>query len=149
MEFLSPQRNQQAAQSNQTQFLAVGDVTGVLHVMELPRNLRRAVQNEEKILEGFFSREINRVHYIAKLKQNLSTQAAESTASTTTVDPVEANEADDLNTFDEKAEEEYIRMEAVCAYLCHSPTLACEHAKDKRFFVIHLQEFKQKLGVAE
>lgn len=38
-------------------FLAIGDDTGVLHVLELPRNLRRPSQSEKKSMEAFWQRE--------------------------------------------------------------------------------------------
>lgn len=38
----------------QHQMLAIGDTTGILHVMEIPRNLRRPMQAEQKIIKGFF-----------------------------------------------------------------------------------------------
>lgn len=46
--------------SASTHFLAVGDDAGVLHVMELPRNLRRAPQTEKKAMEAFWGREVAR-----------------------------------------------------------------------------------------
>jgi len=43
------------------QLLAVGDSSGVLHIMELPRNLRRALPNEKVIMNNLFERELSRV----------------------------------------------------------------------------------------
>jgi hypothetical protein len=43
------------------QLLAVGDAAGVLHVMELPRSLRRATNGEKAQMEGFLRRETDRV----------------------------------------------------------------------------------------
>eukprot|EP01041_Mallomonas_annulata_P005133 gene5133-10260_t len=49
------------------QLLAVGDITGTLHVFEIPRNLSRPVHKEESLMTTFFEREIKRVNY---LKEN-------------------------------------------------------------------------------
>lgn len=45
------------------QMLAVGDSVGVLHIMELPRNLRRPVANEKALMLGFLQREERRVAF--------------------------------------------------------------------------------------
>lgn len=45
------------------QMLAVGDSVGALHIMELPRNLRRPVANEKKLMLEFLDREEARVLY--------------------------------------------------------------------------------------
>ncbi|GBG81978.1 hypothetical protein CBR_g34157 [Chara braunii] len=47
------------------QLLAVGDAQGVLHIMELPRNLRRPIYKEKQYMRNFFEREIDRVNYVA------------------------------------------------------------------------------------
>lgn len=43
------------------QVLAVGDAAGVLHLFELPRTLRRSLQNERQLMETFVVREAARV----------------------------------------------------------------------------------------
>lgn len=43
------------------QYLAMGDSAGVLHIMELPRNLRRALHNEKKLVNNFFKQEMSRL----------------------------------------------------------------------------------------
>ena len=47
------------------QLLAVGDSTGVLHLLELPRTLRRPLANEKKQLAAFVAREAARVADVA------------------------------------------------------------------------------------
>jgi len=50
-----------AAAAAGTQFLALGDSAGVLRIVELPRNLRRPVPNERKLMSVFLEREEHRV----------------------------------------------------------------------------------------
>ena len=45
------------------QLLAVGDDQGTVHVMEVPRILRRAANNEKTFTHTFFEREVKRVEY--------------------------------------------------------------------------------------
>ena len=56
------------------QLLAVGDANGNLHVLDVPRNLRRRVTNEEGSMKSFFLREVSRVAYV---EQRMVTRAAE------------------------------------------------------------------------
>jgi len=51
------------------QLLAVGDDQGTVHVMEVPRNLRRAVANEKQFATNFFEREQKRVEYVRRRKE--------------------------------------------------------------------------------
>lgn len=67
------QQHQQALQQPQQQHqhgsglqvLAVGDAAGVLHLFELPRTLRRPLQNEKRLMEAFVAREAARVADVA------------------------------------------------------------------------------------
>lgn len=43
------------------QLLAVGDAAGVLHIMDLPPNLRRPMHKEKELMEKFLNRELDRV----------------------------------------------------------------------------------------
>lgn len=47
------------------QVLAVGDAAGVLHLFELPRTLRRPLQNEKRLMEAFVGREAARLADVA------------------------------------------------------------------------------------
>ena len=49
-----------------SQMLAVGDSTGTLHIMELPRNLLRQQPNEQAIMKAFFEREIERLEHVER-----------------------------------------------------------------------------------
>ena len=46
------------------QLLAIGDDQGTVHVMEVPRNLRRATSNERQLAQSFFLREQQRVEWV-------------------------------------------------------------------------------------
>ena len=63
--------------SNARQLLAVGDDQGTVHVMEVPRNLRRAAGNEKAFAANFFVREERRVEYVQRrLAERAEEQAA-------------------------------------------------------------------------
>lgn len=51
------------------QYLAVGDNEGKLHIIEIPRNLRKTIPHEDKLMQSFYDREIKRVKYAAERKQ--------------------------------------------------------------------------------
>lgn len=70
------------------QFLGVGDDEGTLHVLEVPKALRRPSRNEKQLIKAFFEREVKRVGNVVEQKAN---RAKENTtqdvlASTTAVD---------------------------------------------------------------
>mmetsp|Transcript_15965 Transcript_15965/g.37684 ORF Transcript_15965/g.37684 Transcript_15965/m.37684 type:complete len:844 (+) Transcript_15965:19-2550(+) len=46
------------------QLLAVGDEHGTLHIMEMPRNLRRPTGHEENVMRSYYDREERRVQYM-------------------------------------------------------------------------------------
>ena len=52
-------------ESSMTQRMAVGDRQGVLHIMDLPRNLRKAAVGERATMNAFFERELKRVESMA------------------------------------------------------------------------------------
>jgi hypothetical protein len=56
------------------QLLAVGDSTGVLHLLELPRTLRRPLANEKKQLAVFVAREAARVADVASRQVSTAIQ---------------------------------------------------------------------------
>lgn len=53
------------------QVLAVGDAAGVLHLFELPRTLRRPLQNEKRLMEAFVAREAARLADVASRQVRL------------------------------------------------------------------------------
>jgi len=48
------------------QLVAVGDDQGTVHVLEVPRLLRRAANNEKSFTLNFFEREVKRVEYVQR-----------------------------------------------------------------------------------
>lgn len=98
------------------QLLAVGDANGNLHVLDVPRNLRRRVTNEEGSMKSFFLREVSRVAYV---EQRMVTRAAEREGASQKEEeaepPVKDAPAAALPSEDkeaELAEAEYLQMEA-------------------------------------
>ena len=51
-------------------FLAVGDVSGTLHIIEIPRNLWRPSNNELSAIGSFFDREVRRLDYTTARMSN-------------------------------------------------------------------------------
>jgi len=96
------------------QLLAVGDDLGTVHVMEVPRNLRRAVNNEKGFTLNFFEREQKRVAYVEqraverKEAAEAAKQAAEKASSGEAPQETGATEAADS---DEKYEKAFRDME--------------------------------------
>jgi len=45
------------------QYLAVGDNEGKLHIIEIPRNMRKPIPHENQLMQQFYNREIKRVAY--------------------------------------------------------------------------------------
>ncbi len=45
------------------QILGIGDEVGNLHILEIPRNLRRPISNELGVMSAFVDREVQRVKY--------------------------------------------------------------------------------------
>merc|ERR1719247_1150077 len=58
------------------QLLAVGDDQGTVHVMEVPRNLRRAANNEKQFAANFFAREEKRVEYVQRRLEQLKEEGS-------------------------------------------------------------------------
>jgi len=103
-----------------TQLLAAGDDQGTLHVLEIPRNLRRAPSAEKTAIEQFFVREVERVHYVhqrlaerEKDAHDAADVAATAAAAEAQLDLAGAGEEGaEEDEFDAKAEEEYRNLEA-------------------------------------
>lgn len=60
---------QQNAGRNGSQFIAVGDDDGTLHILETPRNLQRPSKNEKSAIGIFFERETRRLTSTFSRKQ--------------------------------------------------------------------------------
>jgi len=110
------------------QLLAVGDAAGVLHVMELPRSLRRAVNGEKDRMEDFLQRETDRVKdvdgrlegreaQIEELERRLAEEEAEAARRKKEEEAAAAAEEKKKKssrktlTEEDKAEEEFDKME--------------------------------------
>lgn len=50
--------------TSRQQLIAIGDVTGTLHVCEMPRNLVRPAHKEDLAMANFIDRELKRVEYL-------------------------------------------------------------------------------------
>ncbi|GIL86238.1 hypothetical protein Vretimale_13768 [Volvox reticuliferus] len=131
-----------AAQQAAQQLLAVGDATGVLRIMELPRNLRRPVHNEKKLMGTWLERQQQRLADVgarqparvgarkeaeerkkeaeaAALAEAAAREAAAKDAAAAVAAGVPPSPADRKDRkgqhpaeFDEKAEQEYLKLEA-------------------------------------
>ncbi|KXZ55747.1 hypothetical protein GPECTOR_2g1297 [Gonium pectorale] len=129
---------QQAAQ----QLLAVGDATGVLRILELPRNLRRPVHNEKKLMGTWLERQQLRLSDVgarqparsaarkeaeerkkeaeaaalaeAAAREAAAKDAAAAAAAGMPPSPSERKDKKGPLTpeFDERAEQEYLKLEA-------------------------------------
>jgi len=71
------------------QMLAVGDDQGTVHVMEVPRNLRRAANNEKQFATNFFAREEKRVAYCQRRAEQLAEQGGKADEATGGAPPAE------------------------------------------------------------
>jgi len=104
-------------QTQTQQLLAVGDSSGVLHIMELPRNLRRALPNEKVIMKNFFDRELARVEdvdaRVAVRSAELKEQEAAAKDSAGAEGEGEEQSAGEVaqEALAQKAEEEYRKLE--------------------------------------
>jgi len=97
------------------QILAVGDEGGTAHILEVPRNLRRAASNEKAFTQNFFEREMKRVDYQAQRGVVRSEEAVEKEAAKAQAEVDEAaqatGDAEGLTGEDEKLEDEFKAME--------------------------------------
>ena len=75
MRFWSPSQGQTST-APAPGLLAIGDTVGVLHIFELPRNLRRAVPGEKETMSLFFKREVTRYEYNTRLVVEREAQIA-------------------------------------------------------------------------
>jgi len=108
-------------ETNKTQqLLAIGNSQGVLHIMEMPRNLRRPVPNEKAVTKTFFDREQARVDYVAmrttvrnaELKEKEAAKQAAAAAAASGDDAASATKsANDAAKLDEQMEQEYRKLE--------------------------------------
>ena len=97
------------------QILAVGDEGGTAHILEVPRNLRRAASNEKAFTQNFFEREMKRVDYQAQRGVVRTEEAVEKEVAKAAAEVEEAaqatGDAEGLTGEDEKLEDEFKAME--------------------------------------
>ena len=84
------------------QLLAVGDDAGTVHVMEVPRNLRRAAANEKAFAVNFFEREEKRVEFVERRAAELAEAPGREAPAEATGAPAEPKEGE--ATAEEKLE---------------------------------------------
>lgn len=62
------------------QLIAVGDLKGSLHILDIPGSLRKPVNNEEALVNNFLDREMLRVNYVLKRTVILTQEKAKKDA---------------------------------------------------------------------
>lgn len=95
------------------QFLAVGDVQGIVHIMEIPRSLRRATYKEKPALKNFM---IRQQAWVVDVEARAEGRGAE-IAKRQAIRAVEEQRQEEFFktcTWDEQAEEEYLKFEEEC-----------------------------------
>jgi len=89
------------------QMLAVGDEQGTVHVVEVPRNLRRAANNEKQFAQNFFVREEKRVEYVQRRAEQRAEDKEEGKAEPTGAAEPKEGEL----TEEERLEADFRKME--------------------------------------
>lgn len=84
--------------ASSTQYLAIGDSQGDLHILDVPRNLRRKMPSEEELMKSFYSREFNRVQFYRNRAAPPPAKSQDSSSD---------DKADAAGDMDDKAEAEY------------------------------------------
>ena len=111
------------ANASAMQLLAAGDGGGNLHILEMPRPMRRTSPNEKSVMRNFFDREVQRVQYMHKiqLERNADEDGQETTQEQVNreedMDPkakrkAKAEERKRIAAQLKKEEEEYRKLEA-------------------------------------
>lgn len=118
------------------QYLAVGDVEGKLHVIEIPRNLKRKLHQEEQLMRNFYEREIGRVEFSTRRKDTKYKDNKTKGSSAHSKD----DEKDELSA----AQKELDSKEAAAAALQQATKKEME--EENRYQKM-LKEFKQTLLV--
>ena len=96
---------------NSRQLLAVGDDQGTVHVMDVPRNLRRMASNEKTFATSFFVREEQRVEWVGKRFEALVEQKEASKADAANEVPTGTEPAEGEPTEAEKLEAAFLQLE--------------------------------------
>ncbi len=111
-----------AASASAIQLLAAGDAGGNLHILEMPRAMRRPSANEKSAMRAFFDREVQRVQYVAQVQRERDAegegedapqqQSKEDEMSAKQKRKAAAEERKKLAAQLKKEEEEYRKLEA-------------------------------------
>jgi hypothetical protein len=105
------------------QLLAAGDGGGNLHILEMPRPMRRPSPNETSVMRDFFDREVQRVQYMHQVQRERSVLEEENDGNADSGDAEEnmdakakrkaaAEERKRVKAQLKKEEEEYRKLEA-------------------------------------
>lgn len=105
------------------QLLAAGDGGGNLHILEMPRPMRRPSPNETSVMRDFFDREVQRVQYMHQVQRERSALEEENDGNADSGDAEEnmdakakrkaaAEERKRVKAQLKKEEEEYRKLEA-------------------------------------
>ena len=115
------------------QYLAAGDAQGDLHILDIPRALRRKIAAEEELMQRFYQRELDRLAYYRALPTLPQPPSSNAGSGSGSGKGPAALSAEDL-----KAREE----EARAAELAADEKAEADYQKQ-------LQRFKQELGMAK
>jgi len=102
--------------SSSYQLLAAGDSMGKLHILELPRNLRRPILNEKEIMQSFCERELERVQYVGSTLKTFKNIADDSNKLLDLGDKgvdqdLQDEQQQSMLELIEKSEQEYLKLE--------------------------------------
>lgn len=120
------------------QHLAVGDAAGKLHVIDIPRNLRRKLPNEETLMKKFYERELARVEYTNKRQE---VRAAELKILRAAQGGHEGPGGDDENKYEETAESKQKARDAV------AKAESDQRTSVEKGYQALLEDYKIKLNV--
>lgn len=98
------------------QLLAAGDSMGKLHILELPRNLRRPIVSEKEIMQSFCERELERVQYVGSTLTTLDPEDSGGMNSHDLQDKSNDQDQQDqqqqsMLELIEKSEQDYLKLE--------------------------------------
>ena len=120
--------------SSTMQLLAAGDAGGNLHILEMPRPMRRPAANEKVVMRGFFDREVQRVQYMHQVHR----------------DRAEAGEGEESTSQDRDAENETMDAKAIRkAKAEERKRVAAELKKEEEAYRKLEAKFREELGVSE
>lgn len=93
-----------------TQRLAAGDAMGKLHILELPRNLRRPMSHERELMKAFCDRELDRVKYLETTLQMFEDYKEEASGDLVDMHN-QGNDQEMILDLIESSEQEYMKLE--------------------------------------